>query len=367
MTKLLILSSDTGEGHNSAAAAIETAARSAGLQAKIRKPLEESTTVNRSLAQVYNTLLTHRPQWMGRYFRLIDTVRPNEREVLYSKVCKYIGRFIESEEPDIILSVHPMLNHFIQRFIKEKELGIPCYTFLTDPFPPFWHGWSSPYVDRYFVPTDEALQALTASGIPAWRIERVPMPVRPQFSPATMAEVGEFRNTLKLENGNIILINGGARGGGPVLRIYQSIRKADPDSNILVVCGRNNRLRWRIEHRQDRRTRTFGFLADIHRYIAASDLVVTKPGALSAYESLACGVPVLFTSLRCLMPQESGLFDAAHHYDFGFAAKTFSELEAVIRSGRGEWNRKRESIHDFYRASSADILIERIQPVDVEA
>src|SRR5215831_4209580 len=243
MTKLLILSSDTGEGHNSAAAAIESAARSAGLQAKVRKPLEESTTVNRSLAQVYNTLLTHRPQWMGRYFRLIDTVRPNEREVLYSKVSKYIGRFIESEEPDIILSVHPMLNHFIQRFIKEKELGIPCYTFLTDPFPPFWRGWSSPYVDRYFVPTAEALQALTASGIPAWRIERVPMPVRSSFTRASMSEIQELRESLAFDEQCLILLNAGARGGGPIFQVYEAIRRSAPDANLVVVCGKNTNVR----------------------------------------------------------------------------------------------------------------------------
>ena len=74
MTKLLILSSDTGEGHNSAAAAIESAASSAGLEVKLRKPLEESTIVNRSLAGFYNTLLTHRPQWMGTYSFLAKMV-----------------------------------------------------------------------------------------------------------------------------------------------------------------------------------------------------------------------------------------------------------------------------------------------------
>ena len=167
MTRLLILSSDTGEGHNSAAAAIKSTANAAGLTARIRKPLEESTPVNRSLASLYNGLLTHRPQWMGSYFSLIERVRPNERDFFYSHVRSYIGRFLESEKPDAVLSVHPMLNHFIQRFIKEAGLDIPCYTFLTDPFPPFWQGWASPDVDRYFVPTDEALQALTAMGIPA--------------------------------------------------------------------------------------------------------------------------------------------------------------------------------------------------------
>src|SRR3989454_12652637 len=130
MTKLLILSSDTGEGHNSAAAAVENAAGTAGLSEKIRKPLEESTRVNRSLANFYNTLLTHRPPGMGWYFRLIDGARPNERHFLYSKVRRYVGRFIESESPEILLSVHPMLQHFSQRYTSEQRRGSPGYTVL---------------------------------------------------------------------------------------------------------------------------------------------------------------------------------------------------------------------------------------------
>src|SRR5438094_5905937 len=363
--KLLILSSDTGEGHNSAAVAVENAAKSAGFATSIRKPVEESTKVNRWLAGFYNTLLTHRPQWMGWYFWMIDTARPNERDCFYSRVRRYIGRFIDSENPDIVLSVHPMLNHFLQRFIKEERLEIACYTLVTDPFPPFWRGWSSPYVDRYCVPRDEALQALAAGGIPPGRMERVRMPVRSRFVPATMTEIRDLRATLKLDDANIILINGGARGGGPLLKIYRRVRSAASGANILIVCGSNSRLRWRIERMQHPRTRTFGFLEDIYRYVAAADIVVTKPGALSAYEALACKVPVLFTALPCLMPQESGLFQAAAHYDFGCAARTFDEVDAIIRKGPGEWNRKREAIPQFYESASADALLERIQPAHV--
>src|SRR5215470_2037024 len=242
MTKLLILSSDTGEGHNSAAAAVASAAKSAGFASSVRKPLEESTKLNRALAGFYNTLLRRRPQWMVVYFRLIGCIRPNERVFFYFKVRRYIGRFVEEEQPDVVLSVHPMMNHFLQRYIKEEQMGIPCYTLLTDPFPPFWRGWVSPYIDRYFVATDEALQALSASGIPAWRIERVPMPVRPEFVPATMTKIQEIRAALNIDNANVILINGGARGGGPLLRIYETVRKATNHSNILVVCGRNTQL-----------------------------------------------------------------------------------------------------------------------------
>jgi processive 1,2-diacylglycerol beta-glucosyltransferase len=367
MTKLLILSSDTGEGHNSAAAAIASAGKSVGFVSSIRKPLEESTKLNQALAGFYNTLLRRRPQWMGSYFRLIGCIRPNERDFFYSKVRRYIGGFIDQEKPDIVLSVHPMMNHFLQRYIKEEQMGIPCYTFLTDPFPPFWRGWTSPYVDGYFVATDEALQALTASGVPAWCIERVAMPVRPEFAPAKMTEIQELRAALNIDDASVILINGGARGGGPLLKVYETVRKAATYSNILVVCGKNTQLRDRIERRRDPKTRTFGFIQDLYRYIAAADIVITKPGALSAYEALACKVPVLFTGLRCLMPQESGMFRAAQHYDFGFAARTFEELDAIIRRGAHEWKRKCDSIPQFYQTGSTGDLLQKIQPIHVSS
>lgn len=367
MTKLLILSSDTGEGHNSAAAAIEIASRSAGFETRIRKPLEESGMVNRFLANFYNTLLAHAPHWMRWYFGLIEKTRPNERDILFSRVRTYIGRFIESEKPEILLSVHPMLNHFIQRFIKEEGLGVPCYTFVTDPFPPFWRGWASQYVDRYLVVTDEALQALTAHGVPAWRIQRVSMPVRPRFVPATMTEIREFRNRLQLDEAEIILINGGARGGGPILKIYRTVRRCAQDSNILVVCGWNSRLRRRIARFQDPKTRTFGFLEDVHRYVAASDLVITKPGALSTYEAMACKVPLLLAGISGLMPQESGLLDATSRYDFGFGVRTFDQLETIIRRGSAEWNRKRDLAAQFYVSSVGEDLVQRIHTADARA
>jgi processive 1,2-diacylglycerol beta-glucosyltransferase len=361
MTSLLILSSDTGEGHNSAASAIRLAAGSAGLRVSIRKPLEESGKLNRCLAGFYNALLTHRPQWMAKYFWLIDHSRPNERDFFYSKVRGYIASFLESEHPDILLSVHPMLNHFIQRYIKEEGLGIPCFTFVTDPFPPFWQGWASPYVDRFFVATAEALQGLTAMGIPAWRIERVPMPVRPEFQPVSRNESNAFRTALSLDEASTILINGGARGGGPLWSIYRTVRRASPASNIVVICGRNARLRRRLEGLHDARTRVLGFVDDIHRCVAASDLVLTKPGALSTFEALACGVPVLLLGVRGLMPQESGLFAAARRCEFGFAASQLREIEEVIARGPQKWGPIREFIAQFYTCSSGQELIERLR------
>jgi len=61
------------------------------------------------------------------------------------------------------------------------------------------------------------------------------------------------------------------------------------------------------------------------------------------------------------------MFQAAEHYDFGFVARTFDELEAIIRKGASEWNRKRDSISEFYESASAGDLLERIQPIHVSS
>lgn len=367
MPKVLILSSDTGEGHNSAAAAVRAAAIVAGIQASIRKPLEESGHLARTLGGLYNTLLTRKPQWMTSYLRLIDFIRPNDREVIFKSVRRFVEKFLEAERPELLLSVHPMLNHVIPRFIKQERLDIPIHTLLTDPFPPFWRGWASPYVDRYFVVRDEARQALTAMGVEPSRIENVPMPVRPEFVPATLNEIDDFRQEHRLDDASTILVNGGARGGGPVLQIYETVKAAAASANILVICGRNVTLRKQIERLQHARTRAFGFVTDIHRFIAASDLVLTKPGAMSTYEALACGVPPVLLGILALMPQESGMFSAASRFGFGYSVSSFAELADVIRLGRHGWNRKRETLHDFYRTSSGKELIERMQPVHARA
>ena len=165
----------------------------------------------------------------------------------------------------------------------------------------------------------------------------------------------------------IILSMAGRAGGGPILKIYRSIRKTASEANILVVCGRNSRLRWQIEQSQDRRTRTFGYLEDVHRYIAAGRSRGYEARRTFGLRSAGLRVPVLFTSMGCLMPQESGLFNAAIIMILASQQRPLRNWSRLFKRAPSSGDRKRESIPEFYRSSSADLLIERIQPVDVGA
>ena len=82
---------------------------------------------------------------------------------------------------------------------------------------------------------------------------------------------------------------------------------------------------------------------------------------MATYETLASHVPVILTAIGGLMPQESGLFDAARSQGFGYAVRTLDELKAVIYKGVPEWRTKREAIANFYSPESTPTLIERIE------
>jgi processive 1,2-diacylglycerol beta-glucosyltransferase len=363
MRRLLILTSDTGEGHNSAAQAIAEAAQPTQYEVSLRKPLEESSALNRTLGAIYNLLLTHRPGWMSFFAWSVDYLRPNEAEFLYRRLSDFIQALLDSERPDLILSVHPMLNHMIQKWIKEHGRPIPCYTLVTDPFPPFWQGWSSPWVDRYFVPTREAGEELISRGVPAGSIDYVPMPLRSVFDRTPTREIEALKREMGVGD-ELILVNGGARGGGPIRHLVRAVREASPSSDLFVVCGHNERIRKRLDQKRDPRMKTFGFVDNIHVLIGAADLVITKPGALSTYEALASAVPTALYAIGGLMPQESGLFHAARRLGFSFAVNTLDELRMVVRKGVAEWASRRRAISEFYRPGSSRDIIERLAHAD---
>ncbi len=360
MPRLLILSSDTGEGHNSAAAAISERASAEGWDVSIRKPPEEATAVYRTLNGIYNFLLTHRPGTVGMFASFLERCRPHEADWFYRRVRSFIERMLGTEEPDVILSVHPMLNHMIQRTVEEQALRIGCATFVTDPYPPFWHAWSSPFIDRYFVLTPEAGGELEQRGIPAARIERVSMPLRSGFRRYEPGEIAAFRSRLGID-GPLVVVNGGARGGGPVASIAETVVRTLPGVDVIVICGTNTGLRADLGRKACSRLYPMGFVDDMHAVIASADLVITKPGALSVYETLAARVPAVLSAIDGLMPQESGMFNAARDQGFGFAVRSLEELAGVLEKGVDGWRAKQDAIANFYSPDRIPHVVERIE------
>src|SRR5438093_10899817 len=87
--KILIISSDTGGGHRSAAAAIV-----AGVQkfldgesyaVRVVRAVEESHHLTAKLVRLYNWILRNRQHWMKYFYWCINHIRPETREFFHKR------------------------------------------------------------------------------------------------------------------------------------------------------------------------------------------------------------------------------------------------------------------------------------------
>jgi processive 1,2-diacylglycerol beta-glucosyltransferase len=143
-----------------------------------------------------------------------------------------------------------------------------------------------------FLVTSAAAAASVRRYLPGARVRVVPPPVRPEFSGPLPAAAARARVGIP-PGARCVLIMGGGWGLGPLEELARVLASAGV--HVLAVAGRNRRLGRRLAglaHR-DPRVHPFGFTGQIAGLMAACDLVVTLPGALTCAEARAVGRPLM--------------------------------------------------------------------------
>ena len=320
-SNVLILSSNTGGGHRSAAQALEESLLrvSAGqVIVSIAQVLEEASVLTRMMADMYNWLLRHRQSWMHYYFDWIEQSRVNEWPLVFQSAFGYATRLFERVCPDVLVSVHPMTQHFFAYVCHKMGINIPLVTVVTDPAPGFWSAWACPQVSRYYVASQPAKQQLAQFGVDPARIFVMGMPVRPEFKP--VADKSGLRQSLGLQPDLFtLMMSAGYIGGGHVPQLFDALihsmqtSQMPSDRQVIYLTGKNAHL---YEHAvQIKRSfpglpvHPVAYMPNTAPWLQASDAIVTKLGGLTTFEALACEVSVLADCLKSPMPQEAQTVD----------------------------------------------------------
>jgi processive 1,2-diacylglycerol beta-glucosyltransferase len=149
---------------------------------------------------------------------------------------------------------------------------------------PYWL-WVWDEIDLYLV-TSQAAAAAVRRFVPKARIQVVPPPVRPTFYQAP--DQFSARRALGIpEDAGCVLLMGGGWGLGPVAELAAAL--GDAGTHVLAVAGRNETLRRRLEMIESTYVHPFGFTDRIPELMAASDVVMTTPGATTCSEARVIG------------------------------------------------------------------------------
>lgn len=340
--KILILSSDTGGGHRSAAEAIAEGLKNfwTGESFAVRtiKAVEESHHVTEKLVYVYNWVLKNRQHWMKYLYWAMNKIRPETREFFQKRCIGFCRDQFEKWCPHIVVSVHPMTQHIFARILKELKLAeqIPLVTVVTDPCYGFWKGWACNDVSLYLVANEDARRQLIDYGIDSEKIKISGMPVHPKFHEVDEKYAQNARRAFGLNAEKFtIFVNAGWVGGGNIPQIFRELVRGDLDVQAIFLAGKNEDLKREAE--EIAKTAKFpvkviGYSDEIEKLMQSANVMISKLGGLTTFEALACRLPIIADATTPPMPQEAGTVDLIAKKGAGIMLEKSADIVLTIQS-----------------------------------
>ena len=300
MARLLILSAGAGAGHNRAAEALREHAREEGIDAEWFDSLSFTGRVFRTLyAESYIWMASHSPALWGMLYKLMGkrTEQPNLRKLMktYDSLnYRRLVRHIEEFRPDAVISTH-----FLPTNVYLAHLGAagpPLFTVITDL--DVHSFWIADDVAGYFAGNEQTGWLLEKFGTPRDRIHVTGIPVHPAFSRSRGRDA--VRRELGLDPDRpVVLFMSGGFGMGNMEEALERLTGIGAPFQLLVVAGRNEPMRKRLEkiaRKSGGRARVHGFVKNVHDFMEAADLMISKAGGLTSSECLARSLPLVVYS-----------------------------------------------------------------------
>ncbi len=371
--KILIISSDTGGGHRSAAAAI-----SDGLEkfwkgdssvVRVIKAVEESHHVTDKLVNLYNWMLRNRQHWMKYLYWFVNKIRPETREFFHKRCMGYVRDQFEKWCPHVVVSVHPLTQHIFARILKELNLSdqVPLVTVVTDPCYGFWKGWACEDVSLYLVANEDARDQLIDYGISPSKIKVSCMPFNPKFREVDEKDAQDARRVYGLDPDKFtVFVNAGWVGGGNIPQIFRELVRGELDVQAIFLAGKNEELR--LEAEQLAKTAKFpvkviGYSDEIEKLMHSANVMVSKLGGLTTFEALACRLPIIADVTTPPMPQEAGTSELLERRGAGILLKKSTDIVPTIQNllaDNDEYSRMKAATVGMTMPNSTEQIIKEI-------
>lgn len=325
--------SDTGGGHRSAAEAIAAALEQLEPDTVVKLLDFFSTCAPFPLNQagnVYGPWVNYAaPLWAAGFHLTNGRYRAAVLGALISRFTRRCaGLRLRQFQPDVLVCVHPLATRLAVDIRRHLNPTLPLVTIVTDLV--IAHAaWLTRDIDLLIAPSEAVRRLALQAGIPASKIKVTGQPVHPRFTEVT-ADQRTTRQSLGLEpNQFTVLLLGGGEGMGRVAEMAKAINAANLPVQQIVVCGRNESLRRRLEKTTWHvPTHILGFVHNMPTLMHAADVVVTKAGPSSICEALVVGRPILLTGY--VPGQERGNVDFVVGAGAGRLTKTPQALVTAL-------------------------------------
>lgn len=334
MPRILILHASVGSGHKRAAEALALAFRSRQQgQVWVEDTLDYASLLFRqTYTRTYLELSDRAPGLWGSVYHGTDHAQTQVARDLRALLDRIgvtgLGRLVRRRQPEAIICTHFLPVQLLSRSKGLARLPQPLYCVVTDYTAHAF--WAYSDVDGYFVACDEVRDLLAERAVPPAIVHTTGIPIDPAI--ATPKDIAAVRRSRNLGDGPLITFFG---GGIPIERVrgaVEGLLRSGLRGTLLVVAGRNTALAGAlrgVEGHDRLRLQVLGFINYVDDLVAASDLVITKPGGLIVSEVLGRGTPLLLVDP--IPGQEDWNADYVSGQGAGVSLRLLDTLPAVVR------------------------------------
>ncbi|XP_059635181.1 monogalactosyldiacylglycerol synthase 2, chloroplastic-like isoform X1 [Cornus florida] len=315
---VLILMSDTGGGHRASAEAIRDAFHlEFGDEYRIfvKDVWKEYTgwPLN-DMERQYKFMVKHVQLWKVAFHSTSPRwIHSSYLAAIAAFYAKEVEAGLMEYKPDIIISVHPLMQHIPLWVLKWQGLQkkVIFVTVITD-LNTCHRTWFHPAVNRCYCPSEEVAKRALLDSLEESQIRVFGLPIRPSFCRAVLSK-DYLRVELEMDqNLPAVLLMGGGEGMGPVEETAKALGDSlydeelgKPIGQLIIICGRNKLLastleplEWKIP------VKIRGFERQMEKWMGACDCIITKAGPGTIAEALIRGLPIILNDF--IPGQEKG-------------------------------------------------------------
>lgn len=334
--RFLILTSDAGFGHRSAANSISQALAAlhpGEAQTCVINPILDrpSPAYLRQTEKNYDRTVLRSPDFYRFTYELSDS-RPASSLVestltlsLYSNMRRILAEF----KPNAILTTNQMFNAPMGVALAHTGQSIPFYTVVTD-LADVHAMWFNPNPDRFYVATNEVKSQAVECKIPANKIIISGIPVDYRYATRSVDKAA-LRCSLGLKPDLLTILVVGSRRVNGIMDNLTALNHLPYAFQTVVIAGGNTALYEELQfHTWNFPIHIQNFVTNMPEWMVSADLLITKAGGLILSEGLAAGLPLIL--IDNLPGQEQGNVAYVTKHKAGERVENEMELLALLDS-----------------------------------
>lgn len=302
---LLILGAAYGAGHMQAASALQNALlhRKPEWNVELYNFVHEVNPFFDAFSRwFYLSLVRYSPFAYQCFYYLTDSLGAKKDFILDRFGVATLLDMIGDLEPKAIIATFPTPGRVAASLKLKKKVRVAVIMVITDHT--VHSEWIHPGVDLYLVPNEEVKERMVNRGVNGNIIEVTGIPIHPKFCHLPPRNAAKKNLGLDAMKPVVLLVGGGNGRVAAMEEMCQVFHRFPHELQVLVVTGEDERYLKKLKRTfaKDPRFHFFGFVDGLAEFMAASDLLVGKAGALTLAEAAAARLPIII--YKCLPAQE---------------------------------------------------------------